>query len=178
MNLRGILLRGVPLGVIAGLLLVGCQSAAAPTATPGPPVNLILVADTVQGPANLTDEERAGGAVCVQKNRFAKNEEIVWRVRVLDPVTGAAMDDQAISSLVLRLPDQELPLHYAPHPRDNPLDYFWTTAFDVPETYPSGLLAYTIVATANDGRTGTYNQFGVAAAQLTVTDEVRPLIAE
>jgi hypothetical protein len=157
---------------------MACQAAAPPTPTPAAPVSLILVADTVQGPANLTAEERAAGAVCVQKNRFAKNEEIVWRVRVLDPATGAAMDDQALGSVVVRLPDQELAMHFGPHPRDNPVDFFWTVGFDVSETYPSGLLAYTIVATANDGRTGTYNQFGVAAAQLTVTDEVRPIISE
>lgn len=171
-------MRGVAYGVVAGLLVVACQAAAPPTATPGPPVDLILVADTVQGPTNLTDEERAAGAVCVQKNRFAKNEEIVWRVRVLDPTTGEPMDDQALSSVAVQLPDQQLDLRYGPHPRDNPVDFFWTVAFDVPESYPSGLLNYTVSATANDGRTGTYNQFGVAAAQLTVTDEVRPVIAE
>lgn len=173
-----ILFRGVAMGVVAGLLAVACQAAAPPTPTPGPPVNLILVADTVQGPTNLTDEEKAAGAVCVQKNRFAKNEEIVWRVRVFDPTTGAAMDDQTLASVEVRLPDQSLAMRYGPHPRDNPLDYFWTVGFDVPETYPSGLLAYTIVATAKDARTGTYNQFGVPLAQLTVTDEVRPVIAE
>lgn len=172
------LLRGLAIGVVAGLLAVACQAAAAPTPTPAPPANLVLVGDTVQGPANLTDEEKAGGAVCVQKNRFAKNEEIVWRMRVMDPATGTAMDDQVLNTVVVRLPDQELAMHYAPHPRDNPVDYFWTVSFDVPETYPSGLLAYTVVATAKDGRTGTYNQFGVAAAQLTVTDEVRPVIAQ
>jgi hypothetical protein len=172
------LLRGLALGVVAGLLAVACQAAAAPTPTPGPPVSLILLGDTVQGPANLTDEEKASGAVCVQKNRFAKNEEIVWRMRVMDPATGTPMDDQALASVVVRLPDQELEMHYAPHPRDNPVDYFWTVGFDVPETYPSGSLAYTVVATANDGRTGTYSQFGIAAAQLTVTDDVRPIIAE
>lgn len=172
------LLRGLAYGVVAGLLAVACQTAAPPTPTPGPPINLILVADTVQGPANLTDEEQAAGAVCVQKNRFAKNEEIVWRVRIVDPTTGQPMDDQALSSVVVKLPDQELAMHYGPHPRDNPVDFFWTVGFDVPETYPSGLLAYTVVATANDSRTGTYSQFGVPAAQLAITDEVRPIIAE
>lgn len=170
----------IALGLVAGLVMVACQAAAPPTPTAAPvvPVNLFLVADTVQGPANLTAEERASGAVCVQKNRFAKNEEIVWRVRVVNPTTGEPMDDQALTSLVVRLPDQELALHYGGHPRDNPVDFFWTVGFEPPESYPSGVLAYTIVATAADGRTGTFSQFGVAAAQLTVTEDVRPVIAE
>lgn len=168
----------VALGMAAGLLLLACQAAPTPTPTPAAAaaVDLVLVADTVQGPANLTPEEKASGAICVQKNRFGKNEEIVWRVRVVDPATGEAMDDQALSSLVVRLPDQELELHYGGHPRTDPVDFFWATSFDIPENYPTGLLAYTIEATAADGRTGTYNQFGVATAQLQVTDAVRPII--
>lgn len=172
------LLRGSALGIGAGLVIAACQAAAAPTPTPAPAVNLILVSDTVQGPTNLTDEEKAAGATCVQMNRFAKNEQIVWRTRVVDPTTGQPMDDKAVTSLVVKLPDQDLPMHYGGHPRDNPLDFFWTVGFDVPESYPSGLLNYTIVATAADGRTGTYTQFAVAAAQLTVTDQVRPVISQ
>lgn len=172
------LLKGIALGIGAGLVIAACQAAATPTPTPAPAVNLILVSDTVQGPTNLTDEEKAAGATCVQKNRFAKNEEIVWRTRVIDPTTGQPMDDTAITSLVVKLPDQELAMHYGGHPRDNPVDFFWTVGFDVPESYPSGALTFTIVATGTDGRTGTYNQFGVAAAQLTVTDEVRPVISQ
>lgn len=169
----------VAMGVAAGLILAACQAAATPTPTPAPvaAVNLFVMADTVIGPKNLTEEEKAAGGSCVQKNIFAKNEQIVWRVRVSDPATGAAMDDQALSSVVVVLPDQQLDLSYRPHPRDNPLDYFWTVSFTPPATYPSGLLPYTIQATAADGRTGTFNQFAIAAAQLKVTDEVRPEIA-
>lgn len=173
------LLRGVALGVVAGLLAVACQAAAPPTPSPAPPttLSLFLSGDTVLGPHNLTEDERAAGTVCVQRNLFAKNEQIVWRMRVVDPTTGQPMDDQALGSVVVRLPDQELPMRYGPHPRDNPLDYFWTASFDVPESYPSGALAYTVVATATDGRTGTYNQFPIAPAQLKVTEDVRPIIA-
>jgi len=177
--LRVILLRGIAFGVVGGLLAVACQAAAPATPTPAPVTqNLFLVADTVQGPANLTEEESAAGAVCVQKNRFAKNEEVVWRVRVLDPATGEPMDDQALSAVTVKLPDQELAMRYGPHPRDTPVDFFWTTSFDIPESYPTGVLGYSVEAVAADGRTGTYSEFQVASAQLTVTDEVRQVIAE
>lgn len=172
------LVRSVFVGVAGALLVAACQaSPAAPTAAPAA-VDLFVAGDTVQGPLNLTDEEKAGGAVCVQKNKFARNEEIVWRIRVVDPATGKQMDDKALTAVVVKLPDQELAMHYGPHPRDNPVDFFWTVAFDIPANYPTGLLNYNVAATAADGRTGTFNQFGVAAAQLTVTEEVRPVIAQ
>jgi hypothetical protein len=138
---------------------------------------LFLDADTVLGPSNLTAEERPT-KVCVQWSRFLHNEEVVWRVKVFDPLTGEPMDDTMLASVQVVMPDQTLDLHYGPHPRDNPLGYFWTVGWDVPEGYPDGVINYTIKATANDGRVGTWEQFEVAAANLTVLSGIRPIIAE
>lgn len=173
--------------------LVGCaqqagqepSSASQATATPiasesaPPPVTeaLFIDPDTVLGPTNLTEAERPL-KTCVQMSRFAHNEEIVWRVKVVDPATGEAMDDTALETVQIVMGDQVLDLHYGPHPRDTPVDYFWTVGWEVPEEYPSGTISYTIEATAADGRTGTWEQFGVAAAMLTVTDEVRAVISQ
>jgi hypothetical protein len=183
---------GIGLLVFLAAALVGCgqepggssePSAAASvvesTAPSSAPVGqfLLLDVDTVMGPTNLTAEEKPV-KTCVQANRFAHNEDIVWRVKVLDPLSGEPMDDTTLASVKIVMPDQELELHYGPHPRDNPLGFFWTTSWVVPEGYPEGVINYTIEATANDGRTGTWEQFEVAAANLTVTAEVRPIIAE
>ena len=154
-------------------------SVAESTAPSAAPVGqfLFIDADNVLGPTNLTAEERPT-KTCVQASRFAHNEEVVWRVKVFDPLTGEPMDDTVLASLKVVLPDQTLDLHYGPHPRDNPLGFFWTTSWVVPEGYPDGVINYTIEATANDGRTGTWEQFEVAAANLTVTADIRPVIAE
>lgn len=138
---------------------------------------LFLDADTVLGPTNLTPAE-AATKICVQWSRFAHNEDVVWRVKVFDPLTGDPMDDTMLASVKVVMPDQTFDLHYGPHPRDNPLGFFWTTSWVVPEVYPDGVINYTIEAVANDGRTGTWEQFEVAAANLTVIADVRPIIAE
>jgi hypothetical protein len=184
---------GIGLVVFLAAALVACAqepdqsatpSSAAPsvaesTAPSAAPVGqfLFIDADNVLGPTNLTAEERPT-KTCVQASRFAHNEEVVWRVKVFDPLTGEPMDDTVLASLKVVLPDQTLDLHYGPHPRDNPLGFFWTTSWVVPEGYPDGVINYTIEATANDGRTGTWEQFEVAAANLTVTADIRPVIAE
>lgn len=171
-------LSAIALGLIVGVALIACQGAAAPTPEPTTAVNLFLTADTVQGSTNLTDEEKAEGLSCVQKNLFAHNEDIVFRTRVTDPATGEAMDDQALTSVVVKLPDQDLTMSYGGHPHTNPVDFFWTVGFDIPESYPTGTLDYTIVATAADGRTGTYTAFPVTPSLLTVTSDVRPVISQ
>jgi hypothetical protein len=157
-----------------GLLAIGPAANAQEAGSDGV---LFIDADTVLGPTNLTEEERPT-KVCVQASRFAQNEEVVWRVKVFDPLTGQPMDDTMLASLEVKLPTETLVLHYGGHPRDTPVDFFWTVGWDVPEGYPTGAVEYTIDATALDGRTGTWEQFGVSLAQLTITDEVRPIIEE
>lgn len=160
--------------LVGGAFIAACSDSSTPTAEPMAQT-LYIDSDTVLGPANLTEEEMAT-KICVQTNRFAQNEEIVWRVKVYDPQTGEAMDDTALETLKVQLPDQTLDLHYGGHPGSAPVDFFWTVSWDVPEGYPTGTVDYKIVATAKDGRTGEWDQFKVAYAMLTVTDDVRPII--
>lgn len=139
---------------------------------------LVIQADTVSGPLNIPADDR-GSAVCVQQSRFARNSEIVWRARVIDPVTGEQLGDDALEGVVVNLGDgQTLDMRYGAHPRDNPTDFFWTTSFDIPADYPTGTLDYEVVASALDGRTTAFKPFDVAPSLLTVTDEVLETIEE
>ncbi len=160
--------------VVAALLL----SVSAGWAAPGS--SLFVQADTVLGSANLTGPELPVKS-CVADSRFAHNEQIVFRAKVLDPDTGEAMDDQALQSVQVLLGDGTvLEARYSGHPGGNatPTDYFWAIAWIVPPTYPTGTLDYTIVATANDGRVGTYVPFNVGSSLVAITDQVRPVIAK
>ena len=69
-------------------------------------------------------------------------------------------------------------MEYGPRPENDPVDFYWAANWVVPEDYPTGALPYTIVATAKDGRTGTYEEFRVGLAQLAITEEVRPALAQ
>jgi hypothetical protein len=170
--------------VVAGLLVLSaCGDSAAETeettaTTTAVQEPLVIQADTVWGPLNIPEAERAG-AVCVQQSRFPRNSEIVWRARIIDSVAGEELGDEALESVVVNLGDgQTLDMRYGPHPRDNPTDSFWTTSFDIPADYPTGTIDYEVVATAMDGRTATFRPFDVAPSLLTVTDEVLETIEE
>ena len=151
------------------------QAAAASAAAPKA---LILQGDTVRSPEGLTAEQKTYLS-CVEFSRFPQGARIVWRFRAIDPISGQALDDTAIKSFVITLPDgKTADFKYGGHggTKPNYLDYFWTTGFSLPADYPTGAFSYKITATSNTGLVGTWasDQFKVAAAQLTIVPAGKP----
>ncbi|HEY8731571.1 MAG TPA: hypothetical protein VIN69_06285 [Candidatus Limnocylindria bacterium] len=139
---------------------------------------LILQGDTVRSPEGLTDEQKTYLS-CVEQSRFPQSSRIVWRFKAIDPVSGQALDDKAIKSFVVTLPDgTTADFKYGGHggTKPNYLDYFWTAGFSIPATYPTGAFTYKVTATSTTGLVGTWSsdQFKVAAAQLTVVPAGKP----
>lgn len=140
------------------------------SAAPQKATFLILQGDTVRSPENLTDEEKTFLS-CVQQSRFPQGSRIVWRYRVLDPVTNTALDDKALKSFDLILPDgKTVAFKYGGHggTKPNYAEYFWTAGFSIPADYPTGLFNYQVKAVSAEGAIGTFEQMKVPAAQLTV----------
>lgn len=158
--------------VVAVALLLAASGGSAAPAT-APVSTLFLQADTVLGTVNLTGPEMPAKA-CIQTSRYAHNEEIVFRIRVVDPQTGEAMDDQGLQSVSVLFPDGDnMEAKYATH---GGTDSFWTVAWTVPPDYPTGTLTYEIDAVANDGRTGSFVPFNVGPSLTAITDEARPIV--
>lgn len=163
--------------------------APAPTTAPAAPTapavaaapafeQLIIGHDVVRGATNVPQEKR-GDLVCVQASRFARNERVVWRIRVMDPRTGAFLTDKEVGLVEVKLKDgQVLTAKYAPHGKaPDPVESFWTAGWTIPANYPSGTAPFTISAKANDGRGGmNMPDFKVPAAFLTVLDSAVPVI--
>ena len=109
------------------------------------------------------------GPGCVLTNQFKRNEMVVWRIRVLDPKTGQALDDKGLNNLVVQLPDgQKFDSHFGPHPKGKQDDFFWTAAWKVPQSYPTGTIAYRVMATDKGGRTTTWEPFKSQPSQLAI----------
>jgi len=169
---------GIAMVLVLIAALAACGGEEAESTTTVPTASLIVQADLVSGPLNIP-EDQAAGRICVLQSRYARNSEVVWRARVMDPVTGEQLDDTALEGVQVKLADgQVLDMRYGDHPRDNPTDRFWTTSFDIPEDYPTGTLGYEVVATGTEGRTGSFIPFNVAPSLLTITDEVYETIEE
>jgi hypothetical protein len=116
-------------------------------------------------------QQGAPGPFCVLTNQFKRLERVIWRIRVLDQ-TGQSLDDKGLKSLVVELPDgQKLAAKYGPHPppASGPAtDFFWTAAWNIPSSYPTGTFAYKVVATDQEGTSQTWEPFKRAPSQLTI----------
>ncbi|MCC6382180.1 MAG: hypothetical protein IT304_06700 [Dehalococcoidia bacterium] len=151
---------------------------AAATAAPAKSTFLAVDVDTVRGSKNIADAEKATQS-CVQANQFAKNEQIVFRIRVYDPATGKLLDDKAVDKIVVAFKNGQTldPAKYGAHPKTEPNEYFWTQSFVIPETFPTGTIDFTVTATDKEGRTGAFTPIHFAAtALLQVLEKVRPVI--
>jgi hypothetical protein len=142
----------------------------AATAKPQVATFLLLQGDTVRSPEGLTDEEKTFLS-CTQQSRFPQGSRIVWRFRALDPITSKALDDKAIKSFDMTLPDGKTQaFKYGGHGGTTaaPAEFFWTAGFSVPKDYPTGAFNYQIKATSVDGAIGTWDQFKVPSSNLQI----------
>lgn len=167
---------GAPKAAATAAPATQAVTAPAPVA-PAKATYLNLVVDTVRGQAGLTDAEKkldtADGLHCVVMSKFPQGSRIVWRVRVTDPLTQKTLDDKALASVELTLPDGKTQaLKYGPHggTKENPADHFWATGWSVPNDYPTGVFNHKITAKTAEGVAGVYgfDFFKVPAAQLTI----------
>ncbi len=148
---------------VAPLLFLASLGFASQSLAQGAP-KLFFEGDMVRGAG-----PGLAGPGCVLTSQFKRNEAVVWRIRVLDPKTGRSMDDKALKSLDVQLPDgQKFQAHYGPHPKGRQDDFFWTTEWKVPASYPTGTIAYRVVATDLQGGTTTWEPFKSQPSQLAI----------
>src|SRR5258708_29920546 len=125
---------------------------------------LFIEGDIVRGntPAGIT------GPVCVLANQFKRKENVVFRIRVRS-VAGEPLDDKTIKAITVELSDgQKFPASYRARPPasvrtafglSEPLDYFWSPAWLIPQDYPTSSLSYRVVATRTQGNTHSSTPF-------------------
>src|SRR5215469_8119632 len=125
---------------------------------------LFIEGDIVRGntPAGIT------GPVCVLANQFKRKENVVFRMRVRN-VAGEPLDDKSLRGITVELSDgQQFKASYRPRPPvsvrnafglSEPLDYFWSAAWLIPQDYPTGSLSYKVVASDMEGNAQSWTPF-------------------
>jgi hypothetical protein len=154
-------LRTIP---VLALSLVGIALAPAAASAQDAGKKLFFEGDMVR-----SGQPGQAGPFCVLANQFKRKEAVAWRIRVLDS-SGEQIDDKNLKSVIVELSDgQKLTTKFGPHPpRGTATDHFWSVQWVVPADYPTGSLAYKVVATDMQGRSQSWEPFKRAPTQLTV----------
>lgn len=161
----------VVVATVAVVVLAGCVSGfggAEPTPEPSEPVQYVIVSDTVFGHKNAPE-----GQTCAPSNQYKHNQMVVFLIKVIDPETGEAVDNETVSRVEVEIEGgPTLPAEYGGHPGDNPVDYFWAVSWVIPPEHPAGTVDVTI--SVADDRGSTFHTFGTQQLRVlegTVEDE-------
>lgn len=175
----------VPVEVPVTVIVPGPTSIPVPTAVPAPGLDqLIVSADMVRGHTGPQ------GVLCALNSQYQRGEMVVWRMRVTDPATGERLpmstaellemsaDGEMTSELAknfnvtVHLGDgQEGAMRFGPHPGNDPVDYFWTWSWSIPDDYPTGMLDYHItVDWPAQGKSGRWDPLAVGISKLTISE--------
>lgn len=128
------------------------------------------------GPAMVIQSDMVHGFIqgmktppCVMSSQFHHKDLVVFRIRVIDTKTGKQLDNTALKSLTVELPDgKKFPAHFGKHPPQDPVAFYWTYGWVIPPDYPTGSITYKVVAVDKHGHTATFEPFEVKESQLTV----------
>jgi hypothetical protein len=160
-NLSGKLFAAGVAGAIFGLSQIGSAQAAGQA--------MVIQSDMVQGFI-----QGMKTPPCVMSSQFHHKDLVVFRIRVIDTQTGKQMDNTALKSLTVELPDgKKFPAHFGKHPPQDPVAYYWTYGWVIPADYPSGSITYKVTAVDKHGHTATFEPFEAKESQLTVLADAK-----
>lgn len=145
------------------------------------PVGLFIYADTVTaGPAESkfnVDATGISAPSCVITSVFSRGMHLVWRFEVIEASSGKRLTAVEVDKAVVRLPTgEEIAGRFGRHGSTDDAPWFWTSAWDIPLTYPLGVLDWQLTVTTKNGKTGTYKPWNVSIPERGV--EARTQILE
>ena len=115
------------------------------------------------------------GPVCVQTNVFKQGEEVVFRAEVREAATGreigndgknvAEIAERGLTVIAYLENGPSFPLRYGQHPprpqAGEPVNFFWTTAWKIPDDYPTGTVKWWVIARDKAGAFIRFDPIGV-----------------
>jgi hypothetical protein len=121
--------------------------------TLGPPVqgntqhHVFFSVDTVQGGGGTV--KLPADAACSMTNLFQRGEVVVFRMYGVHVTTGANLTNVTVKSAWVKVPGlPKMPMYYSNHPT-KPVVAYWTAAWPIKQSYPLGVVNYTVTVITN-----------------------------
>ncbi len=103
--------------------------------------------DTVQGGGGTV--KLAADAACSMTNLFQRGDVVVFRMYGVHVSTGANLTNVTVKSAWVKVPGlPKMPMYYSNHPT-KPVVAYWTAAWPVKQSYPLGVVNYTVTVVTN-----------------------------
>ena len=150
-------------------LVLATGFATAPAGAAPARVQYLVVVDLVRGSFQPL------GPVCVQTNVFKQGEEVVWRAEVREAATGreigndgknvAEIAERGLTAIAFLENGPSFPMKYGQHPgraqAGEPVNFFWTTAWKIPDDYPTGTVKWWVIVRDKAGAFIRFDPIGV-----------------
>lgn len=114
---------------------------------PGKQADIFFYVETLTaGPGESVFGKNAPTS-CTQTNFFARGERIVWHIAAVNAKTGMVLTSKEVKYAYIKIPGMKpLGVTFVPHGRDPvTAPWTWTARWDVPYTYPLGVVKYELV---------------------------------
>jgi hypothetical protein len=110
---------------------------------------------------------------CTATNLFPRGERIVWHIAAINAKTGQVITNKDVKYAYLKIPGMKnLGISFTPHGRDPvTAPWTWTGRWDVPPTYPLGIVKYQLVMKLKDwkkNKVATWTQVPLDPELLTI----------
>jgi len=103
--------------------------------------------DTVQGGGGTV--KLAADAACSMTNLFQRGDVVVFRMYGVHVSTGANLTNVTVKSAWVKVPGlPKMPMYYSNHPT-KPVVAYWTAAWPIKQSYPLGVVNYTVTVVTN-----------------------------
>jgi hypothetical protein len=125
--------------------------------------------DQTTTPGLIIQSDMVLAGPCVLQSRFSPGDRVVFRAKVYDAQTGQQVTDGTVMARLNNGVNVTLQYEAHPPPQIAPAtDEYWVGVWAIPPTTPTGIVRYTVEATAANGRTGTFTPFNTELSLLTI----------
>lgn len=146
--------------VAAAFVVAPAAPAADPPTVPFPSANsgdVFVAAQTVT----------ADGAI---SNYFAPGTTVVFRSYAVDGKSRKVLTKKLVKYFYVKIPNQpNLKFKYTPKGKGASGRYAWTATWNVPSSYPTGIVAFKVVVKTKSKHLGSFVQIPVPTSQLTIS---------
>lgn len=165
---QGALVMLLLVSVVAGGLGSGVAAATTTPSGSGSPTRP-AVGNATSSPLIVTHSIVVSGGThtpnegpCSLQSRFYHGQKVIFRIKVVNPQTGAEMNGSQLSGVSVKLPNgKSVKAQYRHHGNGT----FWIAPWTIPSSYPSGTVNYQIAVNGSNAKAVRYN---VHDSQLTV----------